>query len=117
MNPKTIPFSELAKYAKKVAIKGKIQVMEGKEGDNKRSWGKWNQYPKDYTNKTNDPNFPTAFICDKVPKLNLYLGIIDLDVPKENDHIPLNVLKSKAVSMINSTYTVQTASGGYHYIS
>jgi len=114
MNLKTIPFSELAKYAKKVAIKGKKQVMEGKEGDNKRSWGKWNQYPKDYSRKINDPNYPTAFICDKVPELDLYLSIIDLDMPKEDNHIALNVLKSKAVSMISSTYSVQTASGGYH---
>lgn len=114
MDQKTIPFSELAKHAKKVAIKSKQQVMNGKPGYNKRSWGKWNQYPEDYSGKINDPKYPTAFVCDYISEIDLYLGIIDLDKPKEKEDIPLNVLKSKAGKIIDNTYSVQTASGGYH---
>jgi len=33
MNPQNIPFSEVAKYAKKVTIKGRKQLMEGNERD------------------------------------------------------------------------------------
>lgn len=61
MNPQNIPFSEVAKYAKKVTIKGSNNL--------------W-----------------------KVMKGIIYHWMY---------------LKGKAVSMINSTYTVQTASGGF----
>lgn len=88
--------------------------MECKEGDNKRSWGKWNEYPKNYTNNINDPNYPTGLVCDFIPELGLHLGIIDLDTPKEENHIALNILKSMAGKIIEKTYSVQTASGGYH---
>ncbi len=112
-NPKSIPINELAKHVKKVALRSKEQVINGRPGDNKKPWGKWNSYPKDYTGY-NDPKYPTGFICDFIPELGLHLGIIDLDVPKEDNHIALNTLKSMAVNLISGTYSVQTASGGYH---
>ena len=112
-NPKSIPISELAKHVKKVALKSKEQVINGRPEDNKKPWGKWDSYPADYTG-FNDPKYPTGFVCDFIPKLGLHLGIIDLDIPKDENHIPLNILKSKAGKIIESTYAVQTASGGYH---
>ena len=112
-NPKSIPIDELAKVVKKVALKSKEQVINGNPGDNKKPWGKWDTYPKDYTG-FRDPKYPTGFVCDFIPELGLHLGIIDLDVPKDENHIAINILKSMAIDLITNTYTVQTASGGYH---
>ena len=113
-----IPYTELVKVARKVAIRDKRRVLNEIENDpkgNKKSWGKWDKYPNDYTMKINDPKYPTAVVCEYIPELDLHLGIIDLDVPKENksEHIPIEKLKSKAVKIIEKTYSVQSPSGGY----
>jgi len=113
-----IPYTELLKVTRKVAIRDKERVLKEIENDpnvNKKSWGKWVKYPNDYGMKINDPKYPTALVCEYIKKLNLHLGIIDLDIPKEDkpEHIPIEKLKSKAVKMIKETYSVQTPSGGY----
>ena len=113
-NHKNIPYQELAKKVGKVAIKNKIQVEKGGPGENKRPWKSWEDYPKDYTHKINDPKYPTAFKCDYIKDLDLYFNVIDLDIPKQDDHIQLNTLKSMAIKIISNTYSTKTPSGGYH---
>jgi hypothetical protein len=108
-----IPYTKLVKIVKKVAIRGHDQVLKT-PNRNKSPWGKtWDHYPRDYTKKINDPKYPTGIVCDYIKDLDLHLGIIDLDVPKNENDIPINSLKSKAGKIIENTYSVQTPSGGY----
>ena len=37
---------------------------------NKKSWGKWDKYPNDYSMNINDPKYPTALVCEYIPELD-----------------------------------------------
>ena len=69
--------------------------------------------PTDYKGY-NDPEYPTGLLCSWIPSLKLQLIVIDLDKPKNPDDIPIDVLKTVCMKLINRTYTTQTPSGGYH---
>lgn len=74
---------------------------------------KWEAKPKKYSG-FNDPIYPTAIVCNEIPELKLHLVVIDLDSPKNENEVPLNVLREYAKDMIKNTYSVVTPSGGVH---
>ncbi|OEC85685.1 MULTISPECIES: DUF5906 domain-containing protein [Methanobacterium] len=112
MEDKEFKFTEVFKYAKKIALASKDQVMAGRPS--KIPCINWDKLPSDYTG-FNDENYGTAIICDYIKELNQYLVVIDLDIPKPNsEHIPLEVLEDCMKPVINQTYSVRTGSGGIH---
>ncbi len=112
MEDKEFKFIEVFKYAKKIALSSKDQVMAGRPS--KIPCINWDKQPSDYTG-FNDENYGTAIICDYIKELNQYLVVIDLDIPKPNsEHIPLEVLEDCMKPVIERTYSVRTGSGGIH---
>ncbi|MBI5679468.1 MAG: hypothetical protein HZC47_01010 [Methanobacterium sp.] len=111
MNENGFKFTEVFNYAKKIALSSKDQVRYG--GNPKAPCVDWDKQPDDYKG-FNDNNYGTAIVCDYINDLNQYLVVIDLDVPKHDDHIPIDVLKECIQFAINDTYSVKSASGGYH---
>lgn len=102
---------DVFKHANKVVLATKDQVIGGKSP--KGSMGKWDKYPEDYTGFS-DPKYGTGIICDYIAEIEKYLVVIDLDLPKQDDHVPINVLKDCVQDLIENTYTIKSASGGYH---
>lgn len=102
-------FNEVFKHANKVALASKDQVMAG--ANPKGSYGKWYKPPSDYTG-FNDNTYGTGIICDYIKAINHYLVVIDLDTPKDPEHIPIDILK-ESITM-DATYCVKSPSGGYH---
>lgn len=112
MNDNGFKYTEVFKYAKKIALSSKEQVKHG-NGSKAPCIG-WGKQPDGY-NGFNDEKYGTAIVCDYIKELKHYLVVIDLDIPKPNsDHIPINVLKECMQYAINDTYSVKTGSGGYH---
>lgn len=109
---KRIPFKELIKKASTVALSSSRQVKNGRSHKSPTSV-KWESKPKKYTG-FGDPNYPTAIVCNEIPELKLHLVIIDLDSPKNEDEVPINVLREYAKPLIKKTYSVITPSGGVH---
>lgn len=102
---------EVFKYTKKIALSSKDQVRNGR--GSKAPCINWDKQPNDYKG-FNDLNYGTAVICDYIEEINQHLVVIDLDKPKHDDHIPIDVLKECMEYAFNETYTVKTQSGGYH---
>lgn len=109
---KSIPFKKIIQTAPTVAIASKKQVKKGKNNKSPTS-NKWENKPKTYTGYK-DKNYPTALICNEIPKLNLHLVIIDLDNPKTDTDIPIKILRTYALKMIENTYCTLTPSRGVH---
>lgn len=109
---KSIPFRELIKKASTVVLSSNHQVKNGRNPKSPTSI-KWESKPPEYTG-FNDPTYPTAIICNEIPELGLHLVIIDLDSPKNENDIPINVLREYAKDMIKNTYSTVTPSGGVH---
>jgi hypothetical protein len=110
-----IPVEDLFNIAKDegllIALASKQQVQNGKS--HKAPAINWDKPPKDYKG-LHDPKYPTAIICDYINKLKRQLVVIDLDKPKKDGDIPLEVLKSVSLPLIENTYSVKTPSGGIH---
>lgn len=98
-------------HVNKVVLSSKDQVMAGRNP--KAPYMNWDDQPEDYMG-FNDDNYGTAIVCDYINALDQYLVVIDLDTPKHSEHVPIDVLKDCMQFAINETYTVKTASGGYH---
>lgn len=94
-----------------VAMASKYQVQKGKE--RKSPVIDWEKNPKDY-NGFGDPKYGTAIRCDRIKSLNSQLVIIDLDIPKKDHHIPIDVLKTTCLPIFEQTYCTKTPSGGVH---
>jgi len=78
-----------------VAIKNREHVLKNPK-KNKSPWGKsWDQYPKDYSCRINDPKYPTAWVCDFVLELGLHLGVIDLISYYYPNYIMINSILKK----------------------
>lgn len=102
---------ELFNNAKLIAVQNKTQVQKGKS--NKSPAINWEKNPPNYEGIT-DNIYGTAIVCDFIYSLNLHLVVIDIDTPKEQYDIPVSILKSSFVELIESTYCVKTPSGGIH---
>ena len=109
---KSIPFREVIQRASTVALSSDKQVRNGKSPKSPTSH-KWEAKPKKYIG-FNDPIYPTAVICNEIPELKMHLVVIDLDSPKIETDVPINVLRSYALKMIEGTYCTVTPSGGVH---
>lgn len=120
------PLDELYNAAEKdgklIAIAGQQQVKEAhlediKKGKltkkNKKSFGKWDKYPKGYKG-IQDTEYGTAIRCDYYESLNLNLVVIDLDDHSKENDVPISVIKSHALKLIERTYCTETPSGGLH---
>lgn len=110
-----IPVNELFNIAQDegllIALTSKQQVKEGKS--HKAPAVTWEKTPKQYKG-LEDTKYGTAIRCDYIEKLKRHLVVIDLDKPKKDTDVSLEVLKSVSLQLIQNTYTVQTPSGGYH---
>ena len=73
----------------------------------------WRHAPKQYKGY-NDTNYGSAVLCNHLPEYNLYLAVIDLDSPKNNEDIPIKELLKVCDKWIKQTHTRKTPSGGYH---
>lgn len=109
---KRILFKDLIEKASTVALSSSRQVKNGRSPKSPTSI-KWESKPKSYTG-FGDPKYPTAIVCNEIPELKLHLVIIDLDSPKNENEVPINVLREYAKDMIKNTYSVVTPSGGVH---
>lgn len=106
-----ISYQELLKNAKLLALANNTQIQNGKS--NKSPAINWEKNPDNYVG-IDDNRYGTAIICDYIPKLDLYLNIIDFDKPKTDEDIPLDILRTASMKMIENTYCVNTPSGGLH---
>ncbi len=121
-------YKEVFKYAKKIAISHKGQVLMGKP--NKYPSISIYQQPKDYKG-FKDLKYPTAILCDYIEELDRYLVVIDIDklnyskflaysniLPELSDIIPelipIEIFKEAIEDTINDTYAVKTPNDGYH---
>lgn len=111
MESKQYNAKEVFKYAKNIALSSKYQVVEGRNP--KAPSISWDKQPDDYKG-FNDLNYGTGIICGYIPQINKYLVVIDLDTPKNSDHIPLNILEESIQFALKETYSVRTANGGLH---
>ncbi|WP_413862179.1 DUF5906 domain-containing protein [Methanobrevibacter sp. UBA417] len=73
----------------------------------------WNKQPKGYKSY-NDKYYGSGVICSYIPSLKYYLAVIDLDMPKNDDDIPMKAMLDATKDLIPQTVTHQTPSGGYH---
>jgi len=73
----------------------------------------WSHIPRGYKGYADD-RYGSGVICDFIPEYDLYLAVIDLDVPKNEKDVPIDDLVSVCSNLITSTHTRRTPSGGYH---
>ena len=110
-----LPVADLFKIANDenllIALPSKQQVRRGKS--HKSPAVSWDKTPRNYQG-INDKNHGTAIRCDYIKALKRHLVVIDLDIPKKDGDIPIEVLKSVALPLTENTYSVKTPSGGVH---
>jgi phage/plasmid-associated DNA primase len=106
-----IPIDTVRKFASTVVLATKPQVKKGREP--KASNREWDVKPKDYTG-FNDKKYPTGIICTEIPELKAHLVVIDLDSPKTEEDLPVKILKTYALPLIQRTYSNATPRGGVH---
>jgi phage/plasmid-associated DNA primase len=109
---KELPITTVLKHAQKIALAGNRQVKAGKDPKSPSRY-KWTEKPKEYTGYK-DETYPTAIVCNEIPELKLHLVVIDLDTPKTEKDLPINILKSYGLKIIQNTYSTTTPSGGVH---
>jgi len=73
----------------------------------------WDKNPRNYSGYS-DKIYGSAVICSYIEKLDLYLAIIDLDVPKNDEDIPMEGMVNASKEWMSKTHTKITPSGGYH---
>lgn len=106
-----IPIGIVRKFASTVVLAKQSQVKRGREP--KASNKEWDIKPKDYTG-INDKRYPTGIICTEIPELKAHLVVIDLDSPKTEEDLPVKVLKTYAMKLLQETYSNATPRGGVH---
>ncbi|EKQ52920.1 MAG: putative ATPase [Methanobacterium sp. Maddingley MBC34] len=94
-----------------VAMASKHQVQKGKKA--KSPAINWEKNPGDYKG-FGDPKYGTAIRCDQIKSLNSQLVIIDLDIPKKEDDIAIETLRTTCLPIFEQTYCTETPSGGVH---
>jgi len=94
-----------------IAMASKHQVQKGKEA--KSPSINWEKNPEDYKG-FGDPKYGTAIRCDQIKSLNSQLVIIDLDIPKKDKDIPIEILRTCCIPIFEQTYCTKTPSGGIH---
>ena len=112
MTEKSLEFLEVMEHAQKIALASARQVKKGNDPKSPSRY-KWEAKPKNYIGY-NDSNYPTAIVCNELPELGLHLVVIDLDTPKSDKDVPINILKSYSLFIIEGTYSTTTPSGGVH---
>lgn len=73
----------------------------------------WSEHPQDYI-EYDDKNYGSGVICSHIAELNLHLAVIDLDIPKKEEDIPMKAMLDACKNCMCKTHTKITPSGGYH---
>lgn len=94
-----------------IALADKYKVQKGR--NHKAPSISWDKNPTKYKG-LDDPNLGTAIRCGYINDLKKWLVVIDLDIPKNDEDIPLEVLKKQVEPILRQTYSTRTPSGGIH---
>ena len=73
----------------------------------------WMHTPREYKGY-DDPVYGSAVLCNYLPEYDLYLSVIDLDSPKNENDVPIDDLLNVCEGLLKTTHTRKTPSGGYH---
>ena len=111
MEIKNYNVNNVFNYVKKIALSSKYQVNGGRNP--KAPSINWDKQPEDYSG-FKDSKYGTGIVCGHIPQIDKHLVVIDFDIPKNREDIPIEVLEECMEFAIKETYSVRTGSGGLH---